>query len=460
MPAARETLRRHLAYLDRAMAAASRGESLPRGASRVLFGPGDDLQLAFEALSRIGPQHIDRGRFEQERARLLVLLGKLAAVGSHDPKAARLCAMLEQRGEAKTVVFTGAIATALALARRRRWHRTAVVGGGRAWIASGRVPVADVLGLFAPRAQHASAPPPTTTIATLICTDLVSEGLDLQDADMVVHYDLPWTPLRLAQRVGRIVRLGSRHPVARILWFAPPRALDRRLRLTMRLRDKRRCQLALGVSATSAVGRARVLGGALAYRERIIALAGAVAGATGTTPTHAVVRGPSAVVAAVVWRWGEREVPELLALAGVPPTELDDLEHVHRLFASLQRAPATPRRPPAELLRCLSDLVRRRLGYMPLGATDGTTRSLARAILRRAAEAGRARRLSELTMLDAVLGHTTGGLRVGAQRTLTDLVGSRCTTDRLASWLRGLPAPHPAGGDLRLIGALFGDGTR
>ena len=38
----------------------------------------------------------------------------------------------------------------------------------------------------------------------LIATDLLSEGLNLQDAARVVHYDLPWSPARLAQRVGRM----------------------------------------------------------------------------------------------------------------------------------------------------------------------------------------------------------------------------------------------------------------
>lgn len=43
----------------------------------------------------------------------------------------------------------------------------------------------------------------------LIATDVLSEGQNLQDADLVVNYDIHWNPVRVIQRVGRIDRLGS-----------------------------------------------------------------------------------------------------------------------------------------------------------------------------------------------------------------------------------------------------------
>ena len=43
----------------------------------------------------------------------------------------------------------------------------------------------------------------------LIATDLLSEGLNLQDASVVVHLDLPWTAARLTQRIGRVWRVGA-----------------------------------------------------------------------------------------------------------------------------------------------------------------------------------------------------------------------------------------------------------
>jgi SNF2 family DNA or RNA helicase len=43
----------------------------------------------------------------------------------------------------------------------------------------------------------------------LIATDVLSEGQNLQDADMVINYDIHWNPVRIIQRMGRIDRLGS-----------------------------------------------------------------------------------------------------------------------------------------------------------------------------------------------------------------------------------------------------------
>jgi ERCC4-related helicase len=57
--------------------------------------------------------------------------------------------------------------------------------------------------------------------AVLLATDVISEGLNLQDScAKVIHYDLPWNPNRLEQRVGRVDRFGQRSPAVyvRTLW--------------------------------------------------------------------------------------------------------------------------------------------------------------------------------------------------------------------------------------------------
>ena len=43
----------------------------------------------------------------------------------------------------------------------------------------------------------------------LIATDVLSEGQNLQDAHVVVNYDLPWAIIRLIQRAGRVDRIGQ-----------------------------------------------------------------------------------------------------------------------------------------------------------------------------------------------------------------------------------------------------------
>ena len=41
-------------------------------------------------------------------------------------------------------------------------------------------------------------------IRVLVSTDVLSEGLNLQDATRLINYDLHWNPVRLMQRIGRV----------------------------------------------------------------------------------------------------------------------------------------------------------------------------------------------------------------------------------------------------------------
>ena len=51
----------------------------------------------------------------------------------------------------------------------------------------------------------------------LLCTDAAAEGLNFQFCGALVNYDMPWNPMRVEQRIGRIDRLGQEHPVIRIV---------------------------------------------------------------------------------------------------------------------------------------------------------------------------------------------------------------------------------------------------
>ena len=50
----------------------------------------------------------------------------------------------------------------------------------------------------------------------LLCTD-AAEGLNFQFCGALVNYDLPWNPMRVEQRIGRLDRLGQKHPVIRVV---------------------------------------------------------------------------------------------------------------------------------------------------------------------------------------------------------------------------------------------------
>ncbi len=110
---------------------------------------------------------------------------------------------------------------------------------------------AEVISCFAPYYNGSSsaglAAEGLSETRVLISTDVLSEGLNLQDATRLINYDLHWNPVRLMQRIGRVdrrmnpeveARLLADHPEQKPLrgkvayWnFLPPEELDRLLRL-------------------------------------------------------------------------------------------------------------------------------------------------------------------------------------------------------------------------------------
>ncbi|MEC4812173.1 MAG: helicase-related protein [Scytonema sp. PMC 1069.18] len=53
-------------------------------------------------------------------------------------------------------------------------------------------------------------------IKILLCTESASEGLNLQNCGVLINYDMPWNPMRVEQRIGRIDRIGQRYSTVRI----------------------------------------------------------------------------------------------------------------------------------------------------------------------------------------------------------------------------------------------------
>jgi len=61
----------------------------------------------------------------------------------------------------------------------------------------------------------------------MLATDAAQEGLNLQFAHIMVNYDLPWNPIRIDQRMGRLHRYGQEHTVEiRNLFFKDTRERD------------------------------------------------------------------------------------------------------------------------------------------------------------------------------------------------------------------------------------------
>ena len=84
----------------------------------------------------------------------------------------------------------------------------------------------------------------------LVTTDVLAEGVNLQQCRHIVNYDLPWNPMRLVQRHGRIDRIGSKHKRVFLRSIFPDEQLDDLLHLEQRILDK----IALAAAAVGVQG--------------------------------------------------------------------------------------------------------------------------------------------------------------------------------------------------------------
>jgi len=104
---------------------------------------------------------------------------------------------------------------------------------------------------FAPRANGIDPALVAKEVDLLISTDILSEGQNLQDANYVVNYDLPWNPMKIVQRVGRVDRIGSDYDVVTACVFWPEKELEDLLGLIEKLEVKiQKASATVGVEAT------------------------------------------------------------------------------------------------------------------------------------------------------------------------------------------------------------------
>jgi hypothetical protein len=92
---------------------------------------------------------------------------------------------------------------------------------------------------FSPVSNHAGEKvSPVEELRVLVATDVLSEGQNLQDAAIVVNYDLPWAIIRLIQRAGRVDRIGQRSEKILCYSFLPADGVERLIRLRSRVRQR------------------------------------------------------------------------------------------------------------------------------------------------------------------------------------------------------------------------------
>ncbi|NJE08385.1 DNA helicase [Thermococcus sp. M39] len=103
------------------------------------------------------------------------------------------------------------------------------------YVSSNTKGIADKIRRFAPRSNGYKEIEESQELYILIATDVLSEGLNLQDANVVINYDLHWTPIKLIQRIGRVDRIGTEHDEILVYNFFPERKLEENLGLLQKV---------------------------------------------------------------------------------------------------------------------------------------------------------------------------------------------------------------------------------
>ncbi|MEM1043499.1 MAG: helicase-related protein [Bacteroidota bacterium] len=202
--AVRKSLERRLNFL--------RGLQAQEAANQLSAFDDDDLEeLTLEFDLDEAVEDADPGLFQAEIRYVEDFLSDLTLQGSVDSKVERLLRYLHDvfRQRDTVIVFTQYTDTMDFLREELKAVYGSQVGcysgrGGERWD--------GVAWVEETKAEMKRAFREGEAIKILLCTEAASEGLNLQTCGVLVNYDMPWNPMRVEQRIGRVDRIGQRYP--------------------------------------------------------------------------------------------------------------------------------------------------------------------------------------------------------------------------------------------------------
>jgi superfamily II DNA/RNA helicase len=245
-----ETIGRMITMHERFLDALKKGVvPAGEGAQAILYEPSAaEEQDLVDALRQVSGRYVladfDAEKLKKQIEHDLKLLRRMLELvepitPDKDAKFQKLKRVLKQAPlkEGKRLIFTQYADTADYLYKNLN-------PGGKAddieVIYSGDKSKAKIVGRFAPKAnpEYRFDESVEFELMTLIATDVLAEGLNLQDCNKIINYDLHWNPVRLIQRFGRIDRIGSDHEVVYGFNFLPELGIERNLGLHERLHNR------------------------------------------------------------------------------------------------------------------------------------------------------------------------------------------------------------------------------
>ncbi len=176
----------------------------------------------------------------------LEVIAQAEALPPDDPKYDALLRLLKEKillPNNKTMVFSTFRHTLAYLEKKLRTH------GIRIGLVHGDVKDEDRLAL---RSRFELPKENPRAIDVMLFSEVGCEGLDYQFCDMMINYDLPWNPMRIEQRIGRIDRRGQKSEAVAIYNMVTPGTVDADI--------YERCLMRIGVFESSVGECEEILG--------------------------------------------------------------------------------------------------------------------------------------------------------------------------------------------------------
>jgi SNF2 family DNA or RNA helicase len=144
----------------------------------------------------------------------LAAAGALESLAKQDPEAGRLQAL------AASISFSAKDARLLELLRKSDGHKSLVFVSTirtlhhlQMFLADRQIPYSTFSGEQNSVQKTEAIERLRDSVPVMLCTDSGGEGCNLQFADTLINYDLPWNPMRIEQRIGRVHRFGQTNDV-------------------------------------------------------------------------------------------------------------------------------------------------------------------------------------------------------------------------------------------------------
>ena len=202
-------------------------------------------ELEWEEADNMGPGPSDEA-IDLIQAQIQTILEKAHSLDPHDPKLEALREIIRDKQRLpnnKVMLFSSFRHTLSYLYEHLK------ADGVRVGMVHGGTPDEERIALRSRFEQPREA---SDALDVLLFSEIGCEGLDYQFCDCIVNYDLPWNPMRVEQRIGRIDRKGQQSETVAIVNLITPGTVDADI--------YERCLVRIGVFENALGGSEEILG--------------------------------------------------------------------------------------------------------------------------------------------------------------------------------------------------------